>query len=881
MKLFYLLLLVFSFTSYTDAQIVNIPDLKFKQALIESGIDLNADGQIQQTEAEAKTGTLQIANPYSGNITNLTGINSFINVNTIEIFNLYGNVSSLQLDNLPNLLTLKIFETGSPSFTVSYTGTNNIKVFEWWGGGSLNFNFLNGFSNVEDIVFDHLSYSPNVVIHDLPKLKTFRNSIPPDFSITLNLYNLPLLETVNTLFQGGKVTLNNLPNLVSYTDDDSYSTGISFSGVPKLTLVKLGSLQVDSLDFSSCPKLTQLDYNNGNTKLKYLNLKNSSIQNYIQISSVAATDSLKVCADEGEVLFVQNRLTQLGFNINKILVSPFCTFTEGGTFNTIKGIVRFDGNANGCDVADDGMKQLNLSFDESVSGTFIRSTDSAGNYIHYAGKGTYTITPQFTNPYFIITPPNASVYFDSANSYLATRDFCITANGTKHDLEIAFLPTWQPARPGFNAAYALVYKNNGNTTQSGTLQMNYNAAKLNFVNESTGGATPAAGQLSWNFSNLKPFESKIINITLNVLPPTANNIGDTLLFNAVIASSNTDETPANNISNIKQPVQGSFDPNDKQCLEGNKITQTDLFNNMHYQIRFQNEGTDTASNIIVADTLTGNFDETSFRLLASSHPCTIKRKGNIIQFNFENIKLPYKAINDPASHGYVSFTVKPKNTLVAGDSLNNRASIYFDFNTPVVTNKSVTLVAPAAPLPVKFEYINGQTDGSSNTIQWKMNCSGIGVATMTIERSNNGISFEIIKTIATTAVNCQQPFTYTDNSLAVTKNYYRIKITEDNGKSYYSNTVLLQQKSNDFAVTGVRAEKNNLQVVFSAAAKKEFILRLSGTDGRLLSQKSIVINSGTTIIDLPVQNLATGIYILSVTGGGISYSQKQFINTGQ
>ena len=30
-----------------------------------------------------------------------------------------------------------------------------------------------------------------------------------------------------------------------------------------------------------------------------------------------------------------------------------------------------------------------------------------------------------------------------------------------------------------------------------------------------------------------------------------------------------------------------------------------------------------------------------------------------------------------------------------------------------------------------------------------MNCSGIGVATMTIERSNNGISFEIIKTIAT------------------------------------------------------------------------------------------------------------------------------------
>jgi hypothetical protein len=46
----------------------------------------------------------------------------------------------------------------------------------------------------------------------------------------------------------------------------------------------------------------------------------------------------------------------------------------------------------------------------------------------------------------------------------------------------------------------------------------------------------------------------------------------------------------------------------------------------------------------------------------------------------KNIQLPYKTTNEPASHGYVSFKIKPRPRVVIGDSLNNKAAIYFDFN---------------------------------------------------------------------------------------------------------------------------------------------------------------------------------------------------------
>ena len=68
------------------SQIVSIPDTIFLFALIEEGVDTNEDSQISFSEAEVVT-KLDVSgkgNPDQKRITDLTGIESFINVDTLN-----------------------------------------------------------------------------------------------------------------------------------------------------------------------------------------------------------------------------------------------------------------------------------------------------------------------------------------------------------------------------------------------------------------------------------------------------------------------------------------------------------------------------------------------------------------------------------------------------------------------------------------------------------------------------------------------------------------------------------------------------------------------------------------------------------------------------
>ncbi len=48
--------------------------------------------------------------------------------------------------------------------------------------------------------------------------------------------------------------------------------------------------------------------------------------------------------------------------------------------------------------------------------------------------------------------------------------------------------------------------------------------------------------------------------------------------------------------------------------------------------------------------------------------------------------LPDSNVNEPLSHGFVKFRAKQRQTNTPGMVIKNRAGIYFDFNTPVITN---------------------------------------------------------------------------------------------------------------------------------------------------------------------------------------------------
>ncbi|HRO98795.1 MAG TPA: T9SS type A sorting domain-containing protein, partial [Flavobacteriales bacterium] len=109
-----------------------------------------------------------------------------------------------------------------------------------------------------------------------------------------------------------------------------------------------------------------------------------------------------------------------------------------------------------------------------------------------------------------------------------------------------------------------------------------------------------------------------------------------------------------------------------------------------YTIRFQNTGTDTAFNVVITDTIGPELDLGTFEAGAASHSHSLAiRDGNVLRWAFYNIQLPDSNVNEPRSHGFVSFRIKPRLPLAPTTSIENIANIYFDFNPPVITEPSV------------------------------------------------------------------------------------------------------------------------------------------------------------------------------------------------
>jgi len=674
MKKIYLIIFLIMCTVF-NAQIVNIPDPIFKAKLLSANttngiasnsanqnivIDTNGDNEIQVSEA-LNVSKLFIPGQAGNMIADITGINQFTNLTSLSAFN--NALTNLQISGLSNL-------------QVIHVANNNLTA--------LSVNNLNSLQNLT-ITNNQLT---NFSVTNTPNLQTLSCS---GNQLTLvdisNFPNLITLECNNNLIT--TLALNNNNNLGNISASNNQLTTIPFGEAPNLSNLYINNNLFTTIDVGQLTQLGNFNFSN-NPNLISFNIKNGK-HNYTQnaIPIFSNTPNLKyICVDDFELGMIYSLINY--YNQSNVVLSSYCSFTPGGNFHTIQGTTKYDANNNGCDINDPAKAFQKFSITNSLnSGNMIAS--ASGNYSIPVNTGSHTITPILENPsYFNISPTSFIANFPAQTSPL-TQNFCLTANGNHNDLEVVILPI-TVASPGFDAKYKIVYKNKGTTTQSGTLVFNYNDNLMNFVNATLVPNSQTAGVINWNFTNLLPFETKEIILTFNLNTPTqtpALNGGDILHYIAQINGA-TDETPADNIFTLNQTVVNSFDPNDKTCLEGTAITQAKVGDYVHYLIRFENTGTANAQNIVVKDEIDiSKYDVSSLVALNASHNFVTRITGNVVEFIFENIQLPFdNATND----GYVSFKIKTKSNLSLGDSFSNSAKIYFDYNHPIITNTYTTTV---------------------------------------------------------------------------------------------------------------------------------------------------------------------------------------------
>lgn len=143
-------------------------------------------------------------------------------------------------------------------------------------------------------------------------------------------------------------------------------------------------------------------------------------------------------------------------------------------------------------------------------------------------------------------------------------------------------------------------------------------------------------------------------------------------------------------------VSNSFDPNDIRVTPRGDGPEGAILadeSELHYMIRFQNTGNDTAYTVSIRDVLPEQLDILSVAPGPSSHPYSFDLQNNEIQFLFAGINLPDSVASPEGSQGYVEFSVRMKPNLTPGTRIENRAAIYFDFNAPVITNTALNTIA--------------------------------------------------------------------------------------------------------------------------------------------------------------------------------------------
>ncbi len=364
----------------------------------------------------------------------------------------------------------------------------------------------------------------------------------------------------------------------------------------------------------------------------------------------------------------------------------------GLTSNEITGIIRLDTNANGCDVSDFLVAQQ-MVITEGAIGTTATFSLSNGLYQLFPGEGEFATTVSPSIPDYFDVNPNPHISNFVGVGIIDVADFCLEPNQSINDLTIAIYPTSE-ARAGFNATYQLVYNNVGTNQLSGDITFTFDENKVDFLTASEPVASQTSNTLVLNYTNLSPFETRIINLEFYI----SGDLNDVLNFTSSVTPIVGDNTEENNTFELDQVVIGSFDPNDIRVLEGETITIDEIDNYLHYIIRFQNVGTASAINVKISNVLDPNLDWTTLQLESSSHSNRVEViDNNQAFFIFDEIHLPDSTTNEPASHGFISYKIKPKANLAVGEVISNKADIFFDFNLPVQTNTVTTeIVEPSS-----------------------------------------------------------------------------------------------------------------------------------------------------------------------------------------
>jgi hypothetical protein len=187
------------------------------------------------------------------------------------------------------------------------------------------------------------------------------------------------------------------------------------------------------------------------------------------------------------------------------------------------------------------------------------------------------------------------------------------------------------------------------------------------------------------------------------------------------------------------------------------------------------------------------------------------------------------------------------------------------FGPTTLTNSNVDgfvsrigLTCSIIPLPVELVSFTGKDDEAVNVLEW-VTATEINNDYFTLERSATGEIFETIGTVqgmGNSSVTLN--YSFVDN-VPLPLSYYRLKQTDFDGTSSYSDVIAIQRETNNVTVF----PNPVFDEVLVYSPWKEFTATITDTQGRQVAW----MKSEKNTISISVSGLTEGVYFLSLQNG--------------
>ena len=378
-----------------------------------------------------------------------------------------------------------------------------------------------------------------------------------------------------------------------------------------------------------------------------------------------------------------------------------------------------------------------------------------------------------------------------------------------------------------------------------------------------------------------------------VVEKVERSIGRTIASPAFLVKDIMD-CMGNMVDGMKDYVNGGFDKNERSLR---KVTSWDpnakagpagygdsgyvaTAAPVTYTIFFENkkEATAPAYKIVVIDTLDeAVFDASTVVFGNMSHNIGVaKRNNNVLTWEFEGIELVPNQ-NPPEGEGWVQFTVSLKPDLPTGTRLSNTASITFDINKPLITNKALNILDfdPPVTNSIKATYVKADT--VEVTFSAADSCSGVKVTNVFMSRDD-------------------APFSFAGSTHL---NKFRVAVIPGSTCRFYvqseDNVGNLEKSSPIFEATSVLPRGSNLfragnfllantrqlnviRINFGIKEEQFVKIKLFNLNGQTVATlANSQLNAGTYSINWNHSRLGSGAYIIKLSGAKYQNSTKIFL----